>query len=63
MIQAINSAMCIGIYHIAGAHVLQTSKLVLETNKYFHLNKIDTGYHKALSLSLSLILSLSHSCA
>jgi hypothetical protein len=57
MIQAFHSAMCIGIYHTARARVLQASKqasLFYKTNKYFHINKNDTGYHKALSLSHSL---------
>jgi hypothetical protein len=30
------------------------ASLFYKTNKYFHINKNDTGYHKALSLSLSL---------
>jgi hypothetical protein len=30
----------------------------LKRNKYFHINKNDTGFNKALSLSLSLSLSL-----
>jgi hypothetical protein len=48
--------VCIGIYHIS--HACATSKqasLLCKTNKYFHINKNDTGYHKALSLSLSLM--------
>jgi hypothetical protein len=48
MIQAINSAMCIGIYHIARTRVLQAS-LFYKINKYFYINKNNTGYHKALT--------------
>jgi hypothetical protein len=52
--------MGIGIYHIARANVLQASKqasLFYKANKYFHINKIDTGYHKVVAVSLSLYLS------
>jgi hypothetical protein len=47
--QAINSAMCIDIYHIARACTRAASKqcLLYKTNKYFHINKNNTGYHKA----------------
>jgi hypothetical protein len=54
MIQAIHSAMCIGIYHIDRAQACcKQASLFYKTNKYFHINKYDTGYHKALSHSLT----------
>jgi hypothetical protein len=45
--------MCIGIYHIACAQ----ASLFYKTNKYFHININDAGYHELLSHSLA------HACA
>jgi hypothetical protein len=51
-----NDCICIPIPH--STHACSASKFY-KTNKYFHINKNNTGYRKALSLSLSLSLTYS----
>jgi hypothetical protein len=60
MIQAINAAMCIGIYHIGSSHMCAASKeaCFIKQSYIFQINKNDTGYHEALSLSLTRVREL-----
>jgi hypothetical protein len=49
MIQAINSAMCIGNTTQLACVCGKQASLFDKTNKYFYINKNNTGFHKALT--------------